>query len=297
MAWRVICIEKPAYLHLKNNNLVVRQENEFFIPLEDIDVLVLDNYNITITQKLVLALSQSKVTTIICDESHMPSANLLSYSQASRGARNARIQLGLPKPTMKQLWRRNIIAKINNQADVLAKNGLCADDLKKLATTVRSGDIGNNESIAARLYFSRLLEEGVRHRPTWNNFALNYGYALVRSCIAKSVAARGLIASIGINHRSELNQYNLVDDLIESLRPIVDDYILANVAPKRIFGDGNENLTKGDKKLILALLNSGAIMLGKKYTIKQVCDLLVEGFLSAILEDNIDSFMLPEVIK
>ena len=297
MAWRVICIEKPAYLHLENNNLAIRQENEFFVPLEDIDTLVLDNYNITITQKLVLALSRSKVTTIICDESHMPSVNLLPYSQASRGARNARIQLSLPKPTMKQLWRKNIMAKINNQADVLIKNGLYADDLKKLATTVRSGDAGNNESIAARLYFSRLLEEGVRRKPTWSNSALNYGYALVRSCIARSVAARGLIASIGINHRSELNQYNLVDDLIESLRPIVDDYILANVASRRIFGGENESLTRDDKKLILALLTSSAIMLGKKYTVKQVCDLLVEGFLSAISEDNVDSFMLPAIIK
>ena len=297
MAWRVICIEKPAYLHLENNNLAIRQENEFFIPLEDIDTLVLDNYNITITQKLVLALSRSKVATIICDESHMPSANLLPYSQASRGARNARMQLSLPKPTMKQLWRKNIMAKINNQADVLVKNGLCADDLKKLATTVRSGDAGNNESIAARLYFSRLLEEGTRRKPTWSNSALNYGYALVRSCIARSIAARGLIASIGINHRSELNQYNLVDDLIESLRPIVDDYILANVASRHIFGGENESLTRDDKKLILALLTSSAIMLGKKYTIKQVCDLLVEGFLSAISEDNVDLFILPTIIK
>ena len=231
MAWRSIVIENPARLKLRDNKIIIEQEEDVAISLDDISTLVLDSYGVTVSQNLLAELSNAGVSTIICDSKHLPSAILMSYSQTSRGAKIARTQLDLSASTKKQLWRKNIMQKIINQAAVLTKNNYPSSDLIKLARTVRSGDVSNNESIAARIYFERLLQDSTRRKPTWSNSALNYGYAIVRSSIARSVAAHGLIASVGINHRSELNQYNLVDDLIESFRPFVDDFILSTVAP------------------------------------------------------------------
>jgi len=51
---------------------------------------------------------------------------------------------------------------------------------------------------------------------------LNCGYAVVRSAIARKLVATGFHPTFGIHHDSQLNAFNLADDLIEPYRPIVD---------------------------------------------------------------------------
>lgn len=297
MGWRVIIIENPARLSLKDNKLIVAQEDEVAVPLEDIDTLVLDGQGITMSKNIMTELSVAGINTLLCDDKHLPSALILPYSQASRGVKAARAQLNLPEATRKQLWRKNIMQKINNQADVLEKFGCPADDLRQLAKTVRSGDVSNNEAVAARLYFDRLLGDATRRKPMWHNSALNYGYAIVRSTIAREVAARGLIAMVGINHHSELNQYNLVDDLIETFRPIVDDYILSVIAPRHIGEDGDAGLSREERHLIIDILNKNDIINNKECDVKYTVGKVVESFVRAILEDDVESFSLPTIKK
>lgn len=181
MAWRVIVIENPAKLSLKDNKLVITQDEQVCLPLEDIDSLVIDQRDVIMTANILAALAEFGVSTIICDQKHLPSTVVLPHGQASRGTKNARLQLGMGEALRKQLWRKNIMQKIKNQAEVLKKNGHIneAQRLEKLATTVRSGDAGNNEAIAARIYFDALLGDATRRKPMWHNAALNYGLSLI----------------------------------------------------------------------------------------------------------------------
>lgn len=299
MAWRVIAIENPARLSVKDNKLIIRQDNEVAIPLEDIDSLIIDNREITLTANIISALSHFGVNTIVCDEKHLPATMLLPHAQASRGVKNTRKQLGMGEALRKQLWRKNIIQKIKNQATVLYKNNfdIEARSLDKLATTVRSGDVGNNESIAARIYFDRLLGDATRRKPMWHNSALNYGYAIVRSALARDIAARGLITEIGINHHSELNQYNLVDDLIETFRPLVDNYIIASVAPLHVGDEYDPSLSKNDRHKIIDIMNQYGIIIDKRYTIKHLTHIVVDSFINAISEDSAELLTLPSIIR
>ena len=297
MAWRVVTIENPAKLSLKDNKLFIKQDQEFAFPLEDIDSLIIDNREIVLTANIISALSIFGVNALICDEKHLPATIILPHGQASRGAKNARKQLGMGEALRKQLWRKNIMQKIRNQSLVLRKNSydIEADKLDKLASTVRSGDVGNNEATAARLYFDTLLGDATRRKPMWHNSALNYGYAIVRGSIARAVAARGLITEIGINHHSELNQYNLVDDLIESFRPLVDDYVLSKVALRHVGEEYDVSLNKNDRHIIIDVMNQYGIILDKRYTIKHLTDMVVESFIGAISEDNTDLLVLPSI--
>ena len=68
MAWRVVAIENPARLSVRDNQLVIAQEMESTLPIEDIDALILDNYGSTITTNLLTALATKGTTTVICDE-------------------------------------------------------------------------------------------------------------------------------------------------------------------------------------------------------------------------------------
>lgn len=299
MAWRVVAIEKPAKLSLRDNKLVIKQDEEVALPLEDIDSLIIDNREVILTANIITALAQFDVNTLICDEKHLPSTIILPHGKAARSSKNARTQLGISEPLRKQLWRKNIIHKISNQADVLEKYNYidAATRLRKLASTVRSGDVANNEGVAARIYFDALLGDATRREPMWYNSALNYAYAIVRGSIARSVASRGLITELGINHHSELNQYNLVDDLIESFRPLVDDYVLSKVAVSHLGDKYDSALTKVDRHLLIDVLNQYGIMVDRRYTIKHLAEMVVGSFLDSILKDSVEPFNLPQLIK
>lgn len=295
MAWRVVAIENPARLSVRDNQLVITQEIESTLPIEDIDALILDNYGSTITTNLLTALATKGTTTVICDEKHLPASVLLPYSQHSRQAKVSRQQLSMSQPLKKQLWQQIIISKITNQADVLRSRGLDDSNLRSLANDVKSGDTSNHESIAARIYFDQILGDATRRKPIWHNAALNYGYAMVRSHIARHIAARGLVASQGLFHHNELNSFNLADDLIEPYRAVVDMYILENIAPYHT-GDLDSSLTKHDRQLAIDILNYYVIMNGKKFTVRHSVERTVESFIECIETKEADKLLLPKTV-
>lgn len=294
MAWRVVAIENPARLSLRDNQLVIAQDVEATLPIEDLDTLVLDSYGITTTANLLTALATKSTTTVICDDNHLPASVLLPYSQHSRQAKVSRQQLAMSQPLKKQLWQRVVEQKIVNQADVLRMVGLDDMSIRKHASDVKSGDTSNRESIAARIYFDQLLDDATRRKPIWHNAALNYGYAMVRSHIARHIAARGLVASQGIFHHNELNSFNLADDLIEPYRAAVDLYVLEKVAPLHV-GDCDASLTKHDRQLIIDILNYYVIMNNKKFTIKHAIERTVESFIECIEVKEARKLLLPKI--
>ena len=200
----------------------------------------------------------------------------------------------MSQPLKKQLWQRVVEQKIVNQADVLRMVGLDDMSIRKHASDVKSGDTSNRESIAARIYFDQLLDDATRRKPIWHNAALNYGYAMVRSHIARHITARGLVASQGIFHHNELNSFNLADDLIEPYRAAVDLYILEKVAPYHI-DDRDTSLTKHDRQLIIDILNYYVIMNGKKFTIKHAVERTVESFIECIQVREARKLLLPKI--
>ncbi len=294
MAWRVIGIQNPAKLSLRDKQLIIAQDEEASLPIEDIDALVIDSYGVTTTANLLTELAARSTTVIVCDDKHLPASVLLPYSQHSRQAKISRQQLAMSQPLKKQLWQTIVRQKIINQAAVLMYFGLDDASLRVYAAAVRSGDSTNRESVAARVYFEQLLDDATRRKPIWHNAALNYGYAMVRSHIARHVAARGLVASQGICHHSELNSFNLVDDLIEPYRAAVDQYVLEVLAPLHV-GSDDTGLNKRDRQLLVDLLNYYVIIDNKKFTIKHAVEKTVESFVDSINQTEASRLLLPQI--
>ncbi|NCU29090.1 type II CRISPR-associated endonuclease Cas1 [Candidatus Saccharibacteria bacterium] len=296
MAWQVIGISNPAQLNLKDRQLVIKQDETVSLPIEDIDALILDSYGITTTANLITELSSNGTTVVVCDEKHLPASVILPYSQHSRQAKVSRQQLAMSQPLRKQLWQKIIVQKITNQATVLQQFDYDATPLKDMAKIIKSGDSDNRESQAARLYFSLLLDDSTRRKPMWHNSALNYGYAMVRSHIARHIASRGLVASQGIFHRSELNSFNLADDIIEPFRPVVDEYVLSHVALFHI-GETDASLTKEDRCKIVDILNYSVTIDNRKYPIKFAIERTIESFIQAIESGEGSNLLLPSVVS
>lgn len=99
-----------------------------------------------------------------------------------------------------------------------------------LADSVKSGDSENHEARAAAYYWQNLFpDELVFTRDPDGlppNNLLNYGYAILRAIIARSLVASGLLPTLGIHHHNRYNAYCLADDIMEPYRPYVDIMVL-----------------------------------------------------------------------
>lgn len=252
MAWRSLIITKPARLSRNRCSLKIEQEETVRLPFEDIAIIVLDHNQITLTHAVLTACSEHGIAIFSTNDAHQPAGVFTPFLSHSRATRFLRLQMAIPKPLAKQAWAAIIRRKIINQARCLELSGhQGSQHLQGLAAKVLSGDSSMMESRAARFHFSRLFgHRFTRSSETWINAALNYGYAIIRGAITRCLVAHGFFPSLGINHASEQNAFNLADDMIEPFRPLVDLYVGVN-APEQ-----NHSLSVADKAALVNLLNT-----------------------------------------
>lgn len=257
MTWRSVVITNPARLSFKNRAMVVEQQGDAAsVPLEDIAVLVLDTPQVVLTSQLLSACMQAGIVVMTVNSMHTPNGVLMPYLQHSRALKVMRLQMGLSVPAQKRIWQGIVRQKLRNQAAVLAfrESHDAARHLFYLADQVRSGDTDNFEAQGAGMYFPALFYKGfTRVRDCFYNAALNYGYSIVRSALARSLVAYGFLPAFGVHHRSELNAFNLADDLIEPYRPLVDAWVVKNypLEPER-------ELNPQDKATLVSILHVDA---------------------------------------
>lgn len=289
MAKRTICLQNAARLSLKNNNLHISTNlGKHTIPLEDIWVLILESHEIVVSTALLDALSREGIGVIVCDRSHMPSALQLPLGAHSRHAAIVEDQLLISKPLAKQLWRAIVIAKITNQAfclEVLGIDG--AGSLRELAKHVTSGDSTNRESVAAAQFFKKYITKGTRREGPYAAL-LDYGYAIVRAGVARSAVSGGWLVSRGIHHSSDLNAFNLVDDLLEPFRPIVDMLVYSC--------DIEQGLSSENKRRLVRIFECEVNVGGKKHSVQSAIEAEIDSLKRAVKEKDASKLQLPTLL-
>lgn len=291
MPYRNIFIANKAQLRLSLGQLIVNNGEEYSFPIEDIRSIVIDNPNTSITAKLAAYLGNEGVCVILCDEKHLPCCQLLPTGTYCRTLKRINLQLQQTKPKLKNIWRQIVIRKIENQAkclDLFEKSG---KKLIQLAKAVQSGDSTNREGYAAGIYFKELFGKGfTRSEDSAENAALNYGYAIIRSFIARTIAAYGLEPSIGVHHKNQLNAFNLADDLIEPFRPSVDIAVFK-------FMDLSNGLSTYEKAFLQKLLNSACRVDGNSWSIAKAIELEVQSLIECFESKEVKDLKLPETIE
>lgn len=292
MAFRCVMIENPAYISVKNNQLLIRTEQEHSLPIEDISALLLENRQITITTTALSRLGQCGCAVFTCDESHMPCAVLEPFMQHSRALQMIQRQLSMTEPLKKRLWQSVVQKKIINQAKVLSIAGK-AEEAKRIAAMaerVRSGDTDNVEATAAQTYFPDLFgTEFTRADETGINAGLNYGYAILRGCIARMLAVYGFLPAIGIHHRSTLNAFNLADDLIEAYRPLIDLLVFSGICEE-------DTLTPDKKRYLFNCLNLNILINGKNQNVSYAIEQTVQSLSRSLSEGSL-KLALPDLVE
>ena len=243
MIKRTLYFGNNAYLHTKDEQLLInfadKNKETQKVPIEDIGVVILDAYQSTVSHKLISKLLDNNAALITCDSKHMPQGLMLNLDGNHIQQERFNFQIQASLPLKKQLWQQTIKAKIRNQASLLRQ--LCDDgdldvpeypfeNMDYWKESVKSGDPDNYEGRAAAFYWRNIFADIIggfkRGRfETEPNNLLNYGYAVLRAIVARSLVASGLLPTLGIHHHNKYNAYALADDIMEPYRPYVDKIV------------------------------------------------------------------------
>ena len=280
MIKKTLYFGSSSYLSLRNAQLVYRmpevekndtvpesfkKDAERTIPVEDIGVVVIDNKRITITSGLLEALLENNYAIITCDSKSMPVGLMLPLYGNTLQNERFHTQIDASLPLRKMLWQQTVKQKILNQAYVLKKvTGMMPKNMLTWSNNVKSGDSENLEARAATYYWRNIFPNipdfirGKDEEPP--NNLLNYGYAILRACVARGLVASGLLPTFGIHHHNRYNAYCLADDIMEPYRPYVDELVIDLIGRVKDFSE----LTREIKAQLLVIPTLDVVIDGKR---------------------------------
>ena len=291
MGYRVIFLTGGCKLSVKNEQLMIDNGDTSKIPLEDIGCIIADSPQVVINSYLLMKLSEYGIVLITDGKNHIPCGVHLPFAVHSRHLSVLQEQIKMTESTKKRLWKSIVMQKIRNQANVLR---ICSveewEEVDSISLKVKYGDTSNMEGTAAARYFKLLFgKDFTRGSENIVNAMLNYGYAVLRSMIAKNLVAYGFEPSLGIHHKSALNSFNLADDMIEPFRPIVDLFV-------RIYAEDEEELTTKVKTRLADLLNMNVLINGKYFTCTRAIELQIQS-LSGFINGRNTKLDLPTIVE
>lgn len=249
---RILLIENPARLSVHLGRLCISREGyeDVHVLPKDIAVLCLHHHTIQMSVHVLRVLAEAGASVIVTDAKHHPCASIYPWANHGDSVRRLRYQMALDaSPRRALVWQEIVQARLRTQAANLRhfgrKGGL---RLERLAKAVLPDDANKCEGIGARHYWRCLLPAGFQRAKQGAedplNARLNYGYAVLRSMVARALVQAGLHPALGLGHRNMENPFNLADDFIEPYRFVVERHVIEQedfgefdgTARKRILG-------------------------------------------------------------
>ncbi len=279
---------------LRNSLKITSQDNTLaVIPLDSIEALLVNSYQATVSQNIIVACADEGIPIIFCSPNHNPASMVWPVVSHHKQSGNLQLQLDASKPFIKNTWQKIIQKKIIGQAEVLKaiNSSQIADGLFEMAKRVKSGDNGNIEAQASRKYWPALMgEDFLRNRDLPGiNGLLNYGYAVLRSAVSRSVISVGLHPAIGLHHSNAKNPFCLVDDLMEVYRPLID-FTVAKLLRNNIC-----EVNKESKLVLAGILEAQIIMGGERRKVSNAV-LLTAQSLTRSFEEKELKLLFPESV-
>ena len=301
MLKKTISINNPVRIRSRFNQLLIQDQlGEIHSrPLEDYMFLLVDHPQVSITMPALLECINNQVAVVICDDKHMPSGMFVPLAGHTQATIKTLYQVSASKPLKKNIWQKLVISKVRNQARHLRSRGVDSSYLDHLATSVRSGDTANAEAQAAAWYWKRLipLDNFVRDRfGEAPNHLLNYGYIILRACVARSLVLAGLYPLLGIHHKNQYNHYCLADDMMEPFRPSMDKHILQLIEGGYFTEEQVECIAPELKRDIIQFLQTDIKIDGQVRPIQLAIQATCSSLSKCFEESSAVSLLLPEFL-
>ena len=280
------------------------------VPLADVAVIVCATRDTEFSSSSLRRMAELNVLLLICNEKFEPCAITLPYYRPTN-TELLRRQIEWTPEWKTAMWRQIITAKVRNQAANLAHlkrahtvlteianrcekpNPIVTDkekpSLATLTATKRAAFLSDSpdasESRAARHYWKHLLprlsewqQTGEKNRVPGTregvNGMLDYGYAILRTAVLRSLAAHGFIAAIGIAHTAKAGSFALADDVMEPLRPWIDREL-------KVFLQGGKRPMQEWMRQAVSVLQIEVAINRNKMRLLNAIDLYVQSFADA----------------
>lgn len=292
VSFRVLLIESELELKIKLDNLVINKDgNDLWIPLSDISMIVFDNLKAGLTMRTLVEIAEYNIGLLVCDNKHFPIGFYSSFDNHSRIAKMLNYQIENTKDLADYWWQKIIMAKIQNQRAVLKKleKKEILEKMASFAEMVQPGDPTNREAHAAKIYFNTLMGTSFSrgNEDILLNSGLDYGYSVIRSYLAKLCAGYGLNGQLGLHHKNEFNRFNLVDDLMEPIRPFVDYVAYKLLKEEKYF-------KMEHRHKLINILNSQMKYRGKTMYFSNMLDDYISQY-AALISGRTGNIIFPEI--
>ena len=288
MGWKIIEIENADSLNLFLSNIVIKNnDDKITIPINDIDVLLINNYKLKITINLINELTNNNVLVIFCDKNYIPQSLLIPIIGNVATIKILENQIHWSNDYKFKTSFQIIKQKILNQSLIIECFRLKTEtynEILSLVNRMENTDILTLEGHAAKIYWHELF--GVK----WKRFAddyynklLNYGYMVLRAYFVRSIVKKGLDPRISLFHKSIHNYFNLASDLMEVFRIIIDYEVY------KIYQLGEIDFYN-HRIQIIESFNNKIFINGKKHFINNAIDIFVDAIVNQ--EENIPEIKL-----
>lgn len=294
MGFRQIYISKATKLSCSDGQLIVhrnKEEQPISFPIEDLDIVFLEDPTAVITARLLTELAQKGVAFMTCGSNYLPAAISIPFNGYYKQPEILKFQFNCLPSKKNKMWETLIKAKIGNQLAVLentVKDENTCELLKVYIANVKFGDSQNMEGAAAKAYFRSLFGPTfIRFGDTPISSALNYGYSILTGALIRSCAFNGLNGNIGIWHSNMQNANNLACDLVEPFRPVVDYYVYQHME------ELTEPLSKEFRHGLINLVNEYVAVSKKKYQVSYAMEMLVDDYVEYLKTGDITCVHVP----
>lgn len=277
-------ITRRAKLDLQMGSLVVRSEDIIRIHIDEISVLIIESTAVSMTAALLAELSRKKVKVIFCDEKRLRSSEWVSYYGSHDTSLKYRRQAIWSAEVKEKVWTEIVREKIFQQKLFLSRlerKEVCL--LNQYLEELAPGDPTNREGHAAKVYFNAIFGmDFSRTQDNLKNAALNYGYSILLSAMAKEIVSRGYCTQIGIGHNNQFNQFNFASDLIEPFRILID---------RIVYNLDIQEFDSPVKYQLINVLNHEVIINGNREYVGKAIRIYVKSACDALEEQD------PSVLK
>lgn len=290
---QIIEISTKVELSVINSQLSITGDSigAKILPIDNIECIIVDNPHTRLSNAFINLCTENNINLILCDDKHLPFGSVIANHSHFTQTKTLTYQLQCSQSLKNKIWKQIISQKISNQATHLDIIGNPYPGLHVLSTKVAPGDPELIEARAAKLYWKCVFGNRFTREPQQLgvNTLLNYGYAIIRSTVTKSICRCGFIPTVGIHHHNQYDPTPLSNDLMEPFRPLID-----NIVHSISLSNDTPELTKTSKRELLNIFTRNICVNGTNTTFSNGVQLYIDSFKKAII--NNDYKMLSDCV-
>lgn len=296
MSHHILHITQRCYLSVDRGLLICKypDDNVNKMALSDIRAIIVIAQGVAFSNEAIARLLDKDVVIMHCGSDFKPVGWSIPFDRVIR-AQAFQNQLKQEETFNNSLWKDILKQKIYNQAYILdymeAEHSLYNLIERPLISE------GNIARQYWQKFFSGIGANVLREKQgaeSFENGALNYGYAVISTLVYRSIIIHGLLPNLGIHHKERYRSTPLVYDLMEPLRGFVD-FNLYEFFKHNFDEVEQENFSAWVKFLSENLKNYRLKHKSKSYKFMDAIDIYINSITQAYIDMDNKKAWIPNI--